>query len=618
MRACPHGWIQLALIGCVGALYARVASYDFVFDDIIHITENPVVRRGLTWEGLAWALTTVHAANWQPLTWLSHMVDCTLFGLRPGGHHLVNVALHALNSALLFTVLRRSTGACWRAAAVALLFAVHPLRVESVAWVSERKDVLSGVFWMLTMLAYVRYARSPTAGRFAAVLALLGAGLMAKPMLVTLPVVLLLWDAWPLGRWSGDRAAPAAVELPRSETPARRSLAALVAEKLPLLAVCAIAAVVTLAAQSRGGAVQSLTALPIGARIDNAMRSYLAYLGMAVWPVDLAFLYPHPAGVGGGMPGLTMTGLVAGAALLAVTGAAAVLWRRLPYLLVGWLWYLGTLVPVIGIVQVGNQALADRYTYIPLIGISIIATWGTADLARRWPRVRPLVAVGAVTLLGFWLVRTWAQVAVWHDELTLDTHALQVTANNFVAHNNLGRALYLQGRLREAAEHLERAVAIKPRFAEAHNNIGAVLLQEGKLDAAMAELERALAIDPAYAEAHDNLGLVRFRQGRLDEAAEHFDKAVALAPSYAQGHYDLGTVRLQQGRLRDAGDEFEAALRLRPDYPEAHNNLGVVLLEQGKLEEAARHFEAVLALRPDHDRARAGLAAIRARSRGDR
>jgi len=610
-RSCPRGWIFVALVGCIGALYARVANYDFVFDDIIQITENATVRRGLTWEGLAWALTTTHAANWQPLTWLSHLADCSLFGLNAGGHHLVNVVLHTLNAALLFTVLRRSTGACWRAAAVALIFAVHPLRVESVAWISERKDALSGAFWMLTMLAYVRYARDPTRGRFVVVGALLGAGLMAKPMLVTLPAVLLLWDVWPLERWPGDRDARRAAVRPPAQARARRSLAALMTEKLPLAAVCLAAAALTLVAQSQGGAVQSLHALPIGARVDNALRSYVTYLWMAVWPVDLAFLYPHPGRMAGGIRGLTMAGLAAGAALLALTAIAAALWRRLPYLLVGWLWYLGTLVPVIGIVQVGNQALADRYTYIPLIGIAIIAAWGTADLARRWPSVRAPLAVGAVALLGFWLARTWAQVAVWRDEPTLDLHALRVTANNFVAHNNLGRALYLQGSLREAAEHLERALAIEPKFAEAHNNLGAVLLQEGRLDAATAQLERALAIDPKYAEAHDNLGLVRFRQGRLEEAAAHLEQAVAFAPAYAQGHYDLGTVRLYQRRFREAADHFAAALGLRPDHAETHNNLGVALLELGRPEEAARHFEAALAVKPDHAGARAGLAAAR-------
>jgi Tfp pilus assembly protein PilF len=622
-RTCPCGWNYVVLIGCVGALYARVASHDFVFDDIIHITENPMVRRGLTWHGLAWALTTMHAANWQPLTWLSHLLDCTLFGLRPAGHHLVNVAIHALNAALLFAVLRRSTGACWRAAAVALVFAVHPLRVESVAWVSERKDVLSGAFWMLTMLAYVRYARAPTAARFTAVLALLGAGLAAKPMLVTLPAVLLLWDAWPLGRWSGGRPSGAraafasvSVELPRPPAPLCRSPRVLVVEKLPLLAVCALAAVVTLAAQRRGGAVQSLEALPVAARIDNAMRSYVTYLWMAVWPVDLAFLYPHPAGAGGGAIGLTTAGLAAGTTLLAVTVVAAALWSRLPYLLVGWLWYLGTLLPVIGIVQVGNQALADRYTYIPLIGIAIVAAWGAADLVRRRPRWRLFLGAAAAGLCAFWLVRTWEQIAVWRDEITLNAHALRVTANNVVAHNNLGRALYLQGRLREAAEHLERALALEPQFAEAHNNLGAVLLEEGRLDAAGERFARALEIDPAYAEAYDNLGLVRFRQGRLAEAAEHLEKAVALAPGYARGHYDLGTVRLNQGRPADAAAALEAALRLRPDHAEAHNNLGVALLELGQPKEAAARFEAALALKPDHATARAGLARARSQSGG--
>ena len=607
---CParhRGWIPVALIACVGALYARVAFYDFVFDDIIHITDNPMVRRGLTWPGLAWALTTMHAANWQPLTWLSHLIDCTLFGLWAGGHHLVNVALHALNAALLFAVLQRSTGARWRAAAVALIFAVHPLRVESVAWVSERKDVLGAAFWLLAMLAYVRYARGPTPGRFAGVGVLLALGLMAKPMLVTLPVVLLLWDVWPLGRWSGNRTAAAAVAPPSAGAPARRSLGALVAEKAPLVALCVLAAVVTLVAQSRGGAVQSLEGLPVGARVDNALRSYVTYLSMAVWPVDLAFIYPY-----GEASGLTMAGLAAGAVVLAITAIAAGLWPRLPYLLVGWLWYLGTLVPVIGIVQVGNQALADRYTYIPLIGIAIAATWGSADLARRWPRWRPLVALAAAGLLGFWLVRTGAQVAVWRDEITLNTHALRVTTANFVAHNNLGRALYLQGRLQEAAGHLEHALAIEPEFAEAHNNLGAVLLQEGRLEAATARIERALELDPAYAEAYDNLGLVRFRQGRLDDAAAAFAKAVEMAPDYAQGHYDLGTVRLQQGRAQDAAAQLETALDLRPDHAEAHNNLGVALLQLGRPQEAAPHFETALVLEPDHATARAGLAAATA------
>jgi tetratricopeptide (TPR) repeat protein len=597
-------------------LYARVVSYDFVFDDIIHITENPTVRRGLTWEGLGWALTTTHAANWQPLTWLSHLLDCSLFGLNAGGHHLVNVALHALTAALLFAVLERSTGACWRAAAVAVIFAVHPLRVESVAWIAERKDVLSGVFWMLTMLAYVRYVRRPSPGRLVCVGALLGAGLMAKPMLVTLPAVLLLWDVWPLGRWSADGLATATAvgDNPEAEAVTRRSRAALVAEKLPLLAVCAGAAVVTLVAQTEGRAVQSLDVLPVGARIDNALRSYVAYLWMTVWPVDLAFLYPHPITLGDRAPSLTLAGLASGAALLAVTGIVAGAWRRRPYLLVGWLWYLGTLVPVIGIVQVGNQALADRYTYIPLIGIAIAVAWGTADLARRWPRLRPLIAGGAVALLAFWLVRTWAQVAVWRDEPTLNTHALAVTTNNFVAHNNLGRALYLQGRLPEAAAHLEHALAIKPGFPEAHNNLGAVLLQEGRLDMATERFERALEIDRGYAEAYENLGLVRFRQGRLEEAAGYLEKAVAYAPDNPQAHYDLGTVRLQQGRPAEAAAEFEAALMLRADHAESHNNLGVALLQLGRPQDATVQFEAALAIKPDHATARAGLAAARASS----
>jgi len=589
----------LVLVGLVILLYGRVARYEFVFDDLA-VTESPQVSRGVTWEGLKWAFTHGYASNWMPLTWLSHMLDCELFGLRPAGHHLINVALHATNSALLLVVVHAMTGEFWPATAVATAFAVHPLRVESVAWVSERKDVLSTLFWFLTMLAYLRYVRRPALGRYLAVALFLGLGLLAKATLVTLPFVLLLLDVWPLRR---DLAA----------VPARR----LVAEKAPLLLPVAAASVATVLAG--GGAIQTMATLPVTARVENAFVAYVAYLGKAIWPARLACFYPHPAIGARQLSSLVLLGRAVGAALALAAISAYVVRSaaRRPYLAVGWLWYLGTLIPMIGLVQVGQQSMADRYTYVPLLGISFMVAWTVRDLITARPWARPVATVGTALALAAFSVVTWFQVATWRDNETLYRHALEVTANNHFAHYNLGNALLRRGMVQEAKRHFQQSIDIQPTQASAHSNLGVILRQEGKLQDAAVEFETALRIQPDFAGAHNNLGAVRLAQGRYAEAADHFRRSIALQPDYAEAHNGLGNTLLRQGRYPEATAEFMEALRLRPQYAEPHNGLGVLFAQQGDLKQAADHFERALRIDPGHAAARDGLARVRSLA-GDR
>jgi Flp pilus assembly protein TadD len=594
--------VCLGLVGLVVLLYGRVARFSFVFDDIALVVENPHIARGLGWEGLRAAITETYVSSWHPLTALSHMLDRDLFGLAPAGHHLVNVALHAANSVLLLVVLHAMTGDFWPAAAVAALFAIHPLHVESVAWVSERKDVLSTFFWFLTMAAYLRYSLRPAVGRYLLVAALLGLGLMAKATLVTLPCVLLLLDVWPLGRWARARGRPGA-------SAARRWL---VAEKLPLLVLSAAASVATVLAQRRGGALQPMAAVPLEARVDNAIVAYVAYLGKAIWPAGLACFYPHPA-----IAATDATAVLRGPAFraaLVLAGISAGVARaapRAPYLAVGWLWYLGTLVPMIGLVQVGAQAMADRYTYVPLVGIFIMVAWSLRDLTAGRPAARRLVVAGAVLALAGCAGVTWVQVGQWRDSETLYTHALDVTADNYLAHYNLGNALLREGKVREAKLHFERAIAIQPAQPGAHNNLGAILQQEGNLQEAAAHFALVLRMQPDHAGAHNNLGNVLFRLGRFDEAEEHFAQAIALQPDFAAAHTGLGNALVRQGRLDEAAREYAEAIRLRPDSADPYTGLGSIFLERGDLQRAAAQFERALAIDPKHQGARIGLARVR-------
>jgi Flp pilus assembly protein TadD len=551
-RGVPVGLVVagLALAAATFAAYAGALDDGFVdYDDPLYVTDNPHVLAGLGAGGLRWAFATLRTGNWHPLTWLSLQLDATLFGLAAPGFHLTNVLLHVANAVLLFAALRRLTGALWCSLAVAALFALHPLHVESVAWVSERKDVLSTFFGLLALLAYAAYARDPRPRRYLPVALAFALSLLAKPMLVTLPFVLLLLDYWPLGRF-GTQASPAR----------GRGLWRLVSEKLPLLALSAASCAVTLYAQRAGGAVAGLADVPLGVRVATALQAYAGYLAQAAWPARLAACYPLPAG--DISPGPTLLAAAVVAALTAVAVAA----RRRPYLLVGWLWYLGTLVPVIGLVQVGLQARADRYTYFPLIGVFLAAVWGAADLARgRRGGIAALAAAAAAVLLACGLA-TRQQVRRWHDPVTLWEHAAAVTEGNWVALTALGGALLDEGRANAAAAACEQALRIRPGNGRAENNLGAARLQQGDYEAAASWFRAAARDDPTLAEAYANLGRTLLLRGRPAEAVEPFRRAGRLRGDSARIRSGLAFALHKAGRADEAAAEYRAADALDPNW----------------------------------------------------
>jgi protein O-mannosyl-transferase len=620
-----------ALVVLTLAAYSGVRHLQFVpLDDQGYVYENPHVRAGLTMDGFHWALTAGEQANWHPLTWLSHMLDVQLFGLDAGRHHLTSLAFHTINTLLLFVLLARSTGAVGRSACVAALFAVHPLHVESVAWIAERKDVLSTFFWLLTMGAHVWYARAPGRWRYAAVVAGLALGLMSKPMLVTLPFVLLLFDVWPLGRVSlvgvpADRAHADARTV-RLQTALR-----LVREKLPLFAFAAAAGVVTVLVQARGGAVGSLDVLPFGVRVANALTSYVQYLLKAIWPARLAAFYPHARSI----PLWQSVGALA--ILAAITWMAFRAARRRPALFVGWCWYLVTLAPVIGLIQVGTQSMADRYTYVPLIGVFVIVVWGAADGLARLPGRRLVLAAAAGAVIVASAAATRAQVEHWHDGWALWTHALTVTGNNERAHAAVGAMLGNQGRTEEAIAHFKEALRIDPAYGDAHNDTGLALNNLGRFDEAVEHLAiavrlqptsasaqhnlgvalagqrkygeaiprylEALRLDPERAATHRSLGLALMMFGRTDEAIHHYREALRLKPDSAESHNELGFALVAVGLNAEAKTHFHEALRRAPNLAEAHDNLGFVLAGEGRGAEALPHFEEAVRLNPEFARA---------------
>ncbi len=548
-----------AVAAVTWAAYAQVVGFDFVgFDDDDYVRANHAVLGGLSAEGLRWAWTSGEASNWHPLTWLSHMADVELFGLDAGAHHRTNLVLHVLNALLLLGAVRAATGSLAAATGTAALFALHPLHVESVAWVAERKDVLSTGFGFGAVWAYAAWARRGGAPRYALVAFLLAASLCAKATFVTLPFALLLLDAWPLGRLRGGPA-------PAAGAPAcgARSAGRLVLEKLPLLALSVAAAVVTFLVQDAGGATSTGLVLPLGARLENAVVAWALYLAKTVAPVGLAMFYPHPSLNGGpGWGGAAVAG--AAALLLALTAGAWVQRRRRPWLLVGWLWYLGTLVPMLGVVQVGAQSMADRYTYVPLVGVFLALAWSLVELGRARPRLRPALAAVAVLVLGACAVRTRAQAATWRDGEALARHALAVTDGNWNAHTLLAD----------------------------------VLRERGETEAAVEQYRRALEAGPETSVALNNLGLCRFEQGRVPEALELYRRALAIDPGYVQAHSNRGRALSASGRLEAAIAAYREALRLDPAFLDAHNNLGADLARAGRLDEALPHLEAVLRLNP--------------------
>jgi protein O-mannosyl-transferase len=579
--------ISLCLVLMVLLSFQEVRNNDFInFDDLSYVTENTHVQGGLSYEGFMWAMATSHASNWHPLTWLSLMADYELFWLNPAGYHWTNLLFHMANTVLLLLVLNGMTGALLRSVFVAALFAVHPLHVESVAWIAERKDVLSAFFWMLTMGAYVRYVRHPGLSRYLAVLLAFILGLMAKPMLVSLPFVLLLLDYWPLRRFRFGELS---------------GLSRLIVEKVPLFIFSGVSALVTFFVQKNSEAVASLEFLSVGMRLANAFVSYAAYVVKTFWPAGLAIFYPHP----GTWPVWQVVWSVV--LVVGVTVCALAFIRRYPYGVVGWLWYLGTLVPVIGLVQVGSQAMADRYTYIPLIGLFIVVVWGVADLLRGWRYGRAVGMVSAAVVLSALVVVTWFQVQRWRDSITIFTHALKVTEGNYLAHNNLGMALKKIDRPGEAKLHFRAAMNIKPNYAPAYNNMGYLLTREGKAEEGMQFYLKALQIRPDNVDVLFNLGEALASLGRLEEAIVSYREALRLKPESSVVHNNLAVALTKRGRLNEAASEYREALRLKPDHAGAHNNLAMVLADQGHLTEAITHFREALKLQPDYANAHYNL-----------
>ncbi|MDI6688756.1 MAG: tetratricopeptide repeat protein, partial [Desulfobacterales bacterium] len=562
-----EGLVCLFLVIAILGVYWQVGNHEFVnYDDNNYITENQHVQAGLTLKSIAWAFTSTHAGNRHPLTWLSHMLDCQIYGLNPGGHHFTNVFFHILNSILLFLVFKKMTGAFWKSAFVAALFALHPLHVESVAWASERKDVLSTFFWMLTMGAYIFYVENPDIKKYLLTVLLFALGLMAKPMLITLPFVLLLLDYWPLGRFQvkNSDTDQHKEENPQKDTKSKKrksrkhltentvqakeatisdyqwSLAyALVREKIPLFVLAAASGIVTFFAQQ--GVMSSSEAFPITVRIFNAFVSYVGYIIKMAWPVHLAIFYPHP-----GMPPGWQ--IVAACLLLALISFTAVkTLRRYPYFAVGWLWYIGTLVPVIGLVQVGLQSMADRYTYIPLTGIFIIIAWGIPAIAAGWRYKKESLAAVSVILLFILMATTWFQVGCWRNSVTLFSHAIDVTENNSIAHNNLGTAFADQDKASETVKHYTEALRIDPMYADAHYNMGNAFIRQGKISEAIKHYTEALRIKPDFTEAQGNLKKALVFLNEIDGVINKLQKLLEVSPENPELHYDLGTLYYKKG-----------------------------------------------------------------------
>ena len=613
-------WVCIFLAVITFVVFGQTLHHEFInYDDEAYVYENPEVARGLTLQGIVWAFTHVHCSNWHPLTWISHMLDCQLYGLNPGGHHLTNVLLHTAAAILLFLVLRRMTSlrpgnsivatttqasALWRSAFVAAVFAIHPLRVESVAWVAERKDVLSGVFFMLTIWAYVRYVeKSKVQGPkskvyYGLTLLFFALGLMCKPMLVTLPFVLLLLDYWPLGRLSGVKCQ---VSVEKKGKPSTLNctpnvfgdqLSTLFFEKLPLFGLAVASCVVTIFAQT--GALSPFEQISLPLRVGNASISYVAYLDQMFWPSGLAIFYPFvPRDVG-------VSGVVLSLVLLAgISMCVFVLRRRCPYFLTGWLWYLIMLVPVIGILQVGSQAQADRYTYLPQIGLYLLLTWAVVDLCAGWRHRRVVLGgCGAIILVAL-IFSARAQASYWRNNELLWTHTLACTFDNFIAHNNLGNALFTKGRVDEAIVHYQKALQINPDSAKTHDNLGNALFTKGRVDEAIVHYQKALQINPDSAKTHNNLGNALFTKGRVDEAIVHYQKALQINPDTAETDNNLGNALRQKGRVDEAIVHYQKALQINPDYMEAHSNFGNALFQKGKVDEAIVHYQKALQIKPD-------------------
>lgn len=572
--------LLLALL--IAVAYLRVSDNGFIraFDDGTYVLSNPHVSSGLTIDGIRWAFTASYASNWHPLTWISHMLDWQLYGSNGAGHHLTNLLFHMANTMLVFALLCWMTGHRRRSLFVAALFAIHPLHVESVAWIAERKDVLSTFFGLLTIAAYLHYVRRPQARRYMLVVLAFVLSLLSKPMMVSLPFMLLLLDYWPL----------------RREVSARK----LILEKIPLMALVAASCLVTLWAQHAGGSMISVARMPFGVRAANAAVSCAGYIAKMFWPQNLAVFYPHPLAT---LP----VWQVIGSVLFTAAGFAAAVAcvKKRPYVTVGWLWYVITLVPVVGLVQVGVQAMADRYTYVPLLGIFIALTWLAADTYERltsaretpWKRVLPAVVATAIVLTL--AARTFVEVGYWRNSETLFTRAIEVTPKNLLAHYNLALEVQKLGRFSEAAEHYRAVLQIDPNNVDATKNLGLSLLREQSYDEASDVFRTLLKLRPGSAKAYQGLAMALEGQGRRAESIAYYRKVVEVEPSSSLGHYNLGNVLSRSGKIDEAANEYHEAIRLDPHSAAAHHNLGVVFQRKHRLDLALKEYREAVRIAPN-------------------
>jgi Flp pilus assembly protein TadD len=610
-------WLLASLLALTTiALYWPALQNGFVnYDDDRYVTANAHVQHGLNFENTRWAFLNSVADNWHPLTVLSHMLVCQFCGLNPWGHHLASVLLHAANAALVFILLRQLTGSVWKSFFVAALFAVHPLRVESVAWVAERKDVLSGFFGLLALIFYARYAQgqNPNGDHkkvgskfffsrpYWIALFCFALGLMSKPMLVTWPFVMLLLDFWPLNRFSNLKSQ---ISNSGPLEHHRPSLSKLILEKVPFLVLATAVSAITFVVQKQCAAMETMQNLPLAARFENALISYCRYLGKTFWPTDLAVFYPHPGHWPMSVVLLT-AGFLASLFLLLV-----VLRRQHPYLLMGWLWFLGMLVPVIGLVQVGLQSMADRYTYLPSLGILILVIWGADALTRRWMHQAILLAIAGSAWIAVCMTLTRTQLTYWQDSETIFRHTINVTEANSLAHYNLATALDDKGRRDDAIHEYQAVLQTDPTNTLALLNLGDDLYRNGEVDDAVANYQQVVLLEPNNEKAHNNLGIVFFKKGQNDEAKKEFQEAIRLAPDNAPIHNSLAVALYIQGQTDKSIQEFQEALRLQPNYPEVHFNLGCILAKNGQTDEAIKHFQEAIRLKPDYSEARDRLTKL--------
>jgi len=633
--------ITLFLITATLIVFGQVISHDFInYDDGSYVYNNSHVRKGWSVQGVKWAFTTRFHLHWHPLTWLSHMTDCMLFGINPGAHHLTNLLIHISNMLLLLFILNRVTGAFFQSALVAALFALHPLHVEPVAWIADRKDLLSTFFWLVTMWTYARYVKNPGVKKYLLVFMSYILALMSKSMVITIPAMLLLMDYWPFGRFRIEEPKIKADQMRRESAGSRylnKPSIRLVLEKMPFFFPMIAGAVLTfMAIGFKSFTFSKLTKIIPGTnQIANALVSYAYYIYKMIWPFDLAIPYPKL----GTQPLTHVAG--AGTVLLGISILAYVRRRHNPYLLMGWLWYLVTLLPVIGLVKAGPHILADRYTYVPMIGLFIMIAWGVPDIFKKARHGRQILAVLAGVVILSCIAISWQMTRNWKNSETIFRHSVGVTKNNHVAHNNLGTTLLNQKKTKGAIYHFSRALEAKPQFAKAHNNMGLALarqrrlnkaiyhyteavrikpnyakahyhlgnafLKQGKYKEAAASYSRAVKIQPKMDTAHNNLGIVMSKLGNHQEAIRHYSRAIKINPRHYKAHNSLGSELMRQGRLDEAIYHFSRAIMVKPNYAKAYNNKGIALSKQGKLKEAKRYFSLALKIDPDYAEARRNL-----------